>query len=295
MHTLTTVAGMQAYADEVRQAGERLALVPTMGALHEGHLALVRTAAAHADRLVVSVFVNPTQFAPGEDYERYPRALDADRARLAALADDGVEVDVVFAPSADEMYPHGHADVLTWVTVDGLDRTLCGRYREGHFRGVTTVVTKLFLACRPHVAVFGQKDAQQLAIVRRMAEELLFGIEVVGVPIVREDDGLARSSRNVYLSPEERQQATVLYDAVNGARARAEDGERDGQALVEGMLSALRQAPDAEVQYAEVVDAATLRPLDTLVPGRDALAAVAVFFGDTRLIDNALLHVPGDG
>ncbi|WP_022835463.1 pantoate--beta-alanine ligase [Salisaeta longa] len=291
MKVFRTVDAMQQHARSVARTGRTHALVPTMGALHDGHLALVREALDHADHVTVSIFVNPTQFAPDEDYESYPRTLDADREQLDALG-----VDAVFAPSVDEMYPH-HADdtlagPLAWVTVDRLNETLCGRYRDGHFRGVTTVVTKLFNACRPDVAVFGEKDAQQLVILRRMTDELLFDIDIVGVPIVRAPDGLARSSRNAYLSEDERAQATVLSDAVSAARARIEAGEQRAEAVVGAMQQALRSAPDARVQYAEVVDAHTLRPVDTLHPGQDVLAAVAVFFGDTRLIDNAFVTVP---
>ncbi len=292
MHTFHAVAAMQQYAEAARQAGDRLALVPTMGALHDGHLALVRAAAARADRVVVSIFVNPTQFGPGEDFDRYPRTLDADRDALRSLTSGGVTVDAVFAPSVAEMYPHGAEDVRTWVRVEGLTETLCGAHRPGHFEGVTTVVAKLFHACRPHVAVFGQKDAQQLVVLRRMTEELLFGIEIVGVPIVREEDGLALSSRNRYLGAAARTQATALHDAVEAARTAIRGGERDPNAAVEAMLRALRHAPDAEVQYAEVVSARTLRPLGVLTPGTDVLAAVAVYFGTTRLIDNAFVSVP---
>lgn len=293
MRLIQTVDQMQAYADAQRAAGHRLALVPTMGALHEGHLALVRTATEHADRVVVSVFVNPTQFGPDEDYDAYPRTLDADQAKLEALG-----VDAVFAPTVQAMYPadalddDGAAATLSWVTVERLDEHLCGRHREGHFRGVTTVVTKLFHACKPHVAVFGRKDAQQFVIIQRMVEELLFDIDVVGVPTVREDDGLAKSSRNAYLTPEQRAQAPVLHAAVRAARNRIEEGEQQISAIVEAMRKKLKQAPDARVQYAEVVDATTLQPIAQIQPGQHVLAAVAVFFGDTRLIDNAFVQAP---
>jgi pantoate--beta-alanine ligase len=261
-----------------------------MGALHEGHLALIGGAQERADRVVVSVFVNPTQFGPGEDYEEYPRDIDQDAAKLQELG-----VDVLFVPTVDEMYPGesiGEAPSLTWVNVNRLNEHLCGRYREGHFRGVTTVVTKLFHACKPHVAVFGRKDAQQFVIIQRMVQDLLFDIDIVGVPTVREADGLARSSRNAYLSARERKQATVLYEAVKTARARIEEGEQQISALVEAMRKKLKQAPDANVQYAEVVDATTLQPMDRIQPGQQVLAAVAVFLGDTRLIDNAFVHAP---
>lgn len=292
MKHIRTVDAMQSYTDAQRAEGARLALVPTMGALHEGHLALVRTAKQHADRVVVSVFVNPTQFGPDEDYDEYPRDLEGDRRKLEAL-----DVDVLFAPTAEEMYPGESFDEegvpsLTWVEVERLDEHLCGRYREGHFRGVTTIVTKLFHACKPHVAVFGRKDAQQFVIIRRMVQDLLFDIEIVGVPTVREPDGLAKSSRNAYLSEREREQATVLYRAVEAARTRIEAGEQRGTAIVEAMRDELDRAPDAHVQYAEVVDATTLQPLKRIDPGQHVLAAVAVFFGETRLIDNAFVRAP---
>lgn len=291
MHTFRTVAAMQSHADDVRRSEQTHALVPTMGALHDGHLALVREALDRADHVTVSIFVNPTQFGPDEDYDEYPRELDADREKLAALG-----VDTVFAPPAEEMYPHADDDNLrgpvTWVEVERLTDHLCGAYREGHFRGVTTVVTKLFHACKPDVAVFGTKDAQQLVVLRRMTEDLLFDVDVVGVPTIREDDGLAESSRNQYLSDREREQATVLYDAVQAAEALVEDGEQEAQAIVDAMRNALAQAPDGEVEYAEVVNARTLQPIDTLTPGQVVLAAVAVYFGDTRLIDNTFVEVP---
>lgn len=293
MKRIETVDAMQAYADAQRAAGQRIALVPTMGALHDGHLALVRTALEHAGRVVVSVFVNPTQFGPDEDYDAYPRELDTDQAKLQELG-----ADVLFAPSVREMYPADTLDApgtpgtLTWVDVERLDEHLCGRHREGHFRGVTTVVTKLFHACKPHVAVFGRKDAQQFVIIRRMVHDLLLDIDVIGVPTVREPDGLAQSSRNAYLSPREREQAPVLYEAVEAARARIQEGEQHISALVEAMQNTLGQAPDARVQYAQVVDATTLQPIERVQPGQHVLAAVAVYFGDTRLIDNAFIHAP---
>jgi pantoate--beta-alanine ligase len=285
MERIHTVAAMQAHADAARAAGRRLALVPTMGALHEGHLALVEEARRRADHVTVSIFVNPTQFGPGEDFQQYPRTLEADVAALGGLG----AVDVVFAPDAAGVYPFG-LPPFTTVRVRDLDRHLCGAFRPGHFEGVTTVVAKLFLACRPHVAVFGEKDAQQLAVLRRMAAELGFGVAVVGHPIVREPDGLALSSRNRYLTAEERRQAVVLSEAVAAAHAAAEAGERRAPALVDAMRRAVARAPLAQLQYAEVVDAETLQPVEALVTGR-YLAALAVFFGGTRLIDNATLVI----
>jgi len=285
MNLTHTVDAMQAEAEQARCDGRRLALVPTMGALHDGHRALVRRAKREADHVTVSIFVNPTQFAPDEDLDAYPRNLDGDLETLDALGG----VDAVFAPTVEDMYPLGAP--TAWVEVEGLTDMLNGRYREGHFRGVTTVVTKLFNACRPHVGVFGEKDAQQLVILRRMAEELCFGVEVVGVPTQREADGLACSSRNAYLTDEERAQAPVLSEAVAEARALITGAteEQPAEAVVRRMRNILDGAPLAEPQYVAVVDARSLQPVETLRPGDDVLAAMAVFFGDTRLIDNAFV------
>ena len=286
-----TVAAMQAHADAVRARGERLALVPTMGALHPGHLALVRRARALADRVVVSVFVNPTQFGPGEDYDAYPRTLDADLAALGSLP---AGADWVFAPTAAEMYPFGLPPFAT-VAVRALGDGLCGAHRPGHFDGVTSVVTKLFLACRPHVAVFGQKDAQQLALVRRMTAELGFGIEIDAHPIVREADGLALSSRNRYLSAEERAQAAVLSRGLLAAAHAAGAGERRAAALTGWVRREASGAPLVRLQYAELVDADTLQPVETLAKDGPSegryLLAVAAYVGTTRLIDNIQIAV----
>ena len=291
MELFRTVDAMQAHADTARADGRTLALVPTLGALHDGHLALVRTALEEADHVTVSIFVNPTQFGPNEDYDDYPRDLEGDRETLEALG-----VDALFAPSVEEMYPYVDDAALfgplAWVSVEKLDEHLCGAYREDHFRGVTTVVTKLFHACKPDIGVFGKKDAQQYVILRRIVEALLFDIEIVGVPTVREPDGLAQSSRNEYLDPDEREQATVLYEAVTAAEEAAEGGEQEAKAVVRAMENALAAAPEADVQYAEVVDAHTLQPVAYLAPGQEILAAVAVFFGDTRLIDSTFVQVP---
>lgn len=289
MIILRTVREMQALAQARRAEGKRLALVPTMGALHEGHLALARTGRRIADHVTVSIFVNPTQFGPGEDYGRYPRTLKTD---VEALRAEGL-ADVIFAPPVEELYPNsGDGENLTWVTVDSLGDTLCGAYRPGHFRGVTTVVSRLFNACRPDVAIFGLKDAQQFLIIRRMAEDMCTGIEIVGVETQREPDGLAMSSRNAYLSPEERAQAVVLYQAVTAAKRLIEAGEQRSQAIVETMRKTIGGAPLARLQYAEVVDEKTLQPVERLVSGQVVLVAVAVFFGTTRLIDNAFVRTP---
>jgi pantoate--beta-alanine ligase len=281
MRTIEQVSAMQAWSREARGRA-RIALVPTMGALHAGHLSLVEVARRHAERVVVSIFVNPTQFDRADDFARYPR----DHARDGALlADAGV--DVLFAPTPAEMYPPGSQ---TFVTVDELAAPLCGAHRPGHFRGVATVVLKLFHAALPHVAVFGEKDYQQLALVRRMAADLLLEVEIIGAPIVREADGLAMSSRNRNLSADERGAARCLSAALAAAEETLASGVRDGAALVAAAAGVLAREPLARVEYAALVDADTLAPL-AAVEGR-ALLALAVFFGNTRLIDNRLLTVP---
>lgn len=277
---MRSVCALRARVDAERAAGRRIGLVPTMGALHEGHLSLVRIAREHADFVIVSVFVNPTQFGPGEDFDRYPRDLDAD---VAALAREGVAC--VFAPEVDEMYPEGDA---TRVRVERLTEGLCGRSRPGHFEGVTTVVARLFNAARPHVAVFGQKDYQQLAAIRRMARDLLFDVEVIGAPTLREPDGLAMSSRNAYLGAEARAQAWALYAALLEARERVRAGERDAVGLLAAARRRIAKAPLAEVDYVELRDAESLEPVERIE--RPALLAVAVRFAGARLIDNLVLE-----
>lgn len=263
-----------------------MALVPTMGALHAGHLALVREARTRADHVVVSVFVNPTQFGPGEDFEAYPRTLESD---LAALSAEGC-CDAVFAPPASEIYPEG--ENLTWVTVDRMGDHLCGASRPGHFRGVTTVVARLFAIVEPDVAVFGLKDAQQFFILRRMSREMGFGVELVGLPTVRESDGLAMSSRNRYLDAAQRAAAPALYRALSAARTRVSDGERRSEALVRGVQEALEAVPECRIDYIQLVAASDLQPVSELVPGKQGLLALAAWFGSARLIDNVILDVP---
>jgi pantoate--beta-alanine ligase len=284
------VAELQAWADGERAAGRRIALVPTMGALHAGHLALVREARRRSDRVVVSIFVNPTQFGPGEDLARYPRPFADDLARCREA-----RVDVVFAPPAQEMYPPG---AQTWVEVAELSRPLCGRDRPGHFRGVATVVAKLLVAARPHVAVFGEKDFQQLAVVRRLVADLRFDAEIVGVPIVREADGLALSSRNVHLDRATRAEALVLSRSLAAAESALAGGLRDGASLLALVARELAKAPHARVDYAELRDPATLAPSPARLAG-PALLALAVRFpvrgaddpsAEVRLIDNRVLH-----
>ncbi len=279
-HIITEVRELQRWAEQMRAEGRRIALVPTMGALHEGHLSLVRLAHARADRVVVSIFVNPTQFGPNEDLKHYPRDLASDLSRLR-----GHGVDVVFTPSVREMYPEGDA---TWVEVERIGEGMCGGHRPGHFRGVTTVVARLFNAARPHVAVFGDKDYQQLVLIRRMARDLLFDLEIVAGPTVREPDGLAMSSRNAYLTPEARQQARALNAALHEVRELVRSGELDSERLVAAARNRIEKEPLIEIDYIEIRDAESLEPLSRL--DRRAVLGLAVRVAATRLIDNTILE-----
>jgi pantoate--beta-alanine ligase len=275
----TTIAETRAAVAAARKAGRRVGLVPTMGALHAGHASLIRAARVECDYVVVSIFVNPTQFGPAEDFSRYPRTLDADRELCAAVG-----TDLVFAPTPAEMYP---PDARTVVEVTGLQDVLCGQSRPGHFRGVATVVLKLFNIVQPDVAYFGQKDAQQAVIIRRMVADLNVAVTVRVHPTVREPDGLAMSSRNRYLDPAQRLGATSLHRALKKAEELVAAGERSVPALERAMADVIAAAPGARLDYARVVDAQTLDTIATVE--RPALAALAVYFGTTRLIDNTVL------
>jgi pantoate--beta-alanine ligase len=275
-----TINEMRAACRAARQEQPRLGFVPTMGALHAGHISLVRAARRQCDVVAVSIFVNPTQFGPKEDFSKYPRTFERDRELLEA---EGVAI--LFAPSDQEMYPAG---ATTFVTVEGLSEKLCGRSRPGHFRGVTTVVAKLFNIVAPNLAFFGQKDAAQVAIIRRMVRDLHLDVEIVVCPIVREPDGLALSSRNAYLDPQQRQQATVLYRSLMRVQALADGGESKSDRLIAAALEVFRQQPEVRLDYFEIVDRDTLEPVADTAQG--ALVAVAAFVGTTRLIDNILLR-----
>ncbi len=275
MQVVTTVGEMRHL--RVQMTGS-VGLVPTMGYLHEGHLSLVRRARADNEHLVATIFVNPTQFGPQEDYQRYPRDPERD---LRLLEQEGT--DVVFMPGVEEMYPQGSD---TWVEVgESLTSRLEGVFRPGHLRGVTTVVTKLFNVVQAQRAYFGQKDGQQLAVIRRMAADLHMGVEVVAVPTVREPDGLAMSSRNAYLSPEERRAATVLWRSLCRARELFDGGERRAEVIRGEMRAVLAAEPLARVEYVSVADAETLAELET-IQDRAAMVSLAVRIGNTRLIDN---------
>ena len=281
MITVETIAEVRAACDDVRLRGGTVGLVPTMGFFHEGHRSLMRAARAAHDAVVVSLFVNPTQFGPTEDLAAYPRDLEADTA--VAIAEG---VDVLFVPTVPEMYPEG---ARTTVHVAGLTERLCGASRPTHFDGVTTIVAKLFSIVGPCSAYFGRKDAQQLAVVRRMALDLDLPVAVVGCPLIREPDGVARSSRNTYLSSDDRQHAAVLISALRSVADAVISGERDAQALHEVLERVLETEPAVRIDYAEIVDASTLEPVDRIE--RDTLVALAAFVGTTRLIDNITISV----
>lgn len=279
MKTIPTPLGIRNACREVRHSGRTLGLVPTMGSLHEGHLSLVRRSGRECDATAVSLFVNPKQFGPGEDLEAYPRDLERDQALLEAEG-----VDLLFAPEAEDIYPPGHR---TAVLVEGLSESLCGRHRPGHFRGVATIVAKLFNLVGPDRAYFGQKDYQQAVLLRRMALDLDCGLELVICPTVREPDGLALSSRNAYLTPEERRAAPALHAALAGARERAGSRLHSGEDLARYVREELSSTP-FRIQYIEAVSAADLQLIDSL-QGEIVLAAAA-FLGRTRLIDNVLIQ-----
>src|SRR5882724_705473 len=275
---------MKQVARQARAEGRPVGFVPTMGALHEGHMSLVRAAKAECQPVIASIFVNPTQFVPGEDLQKYPRTFDADRRRLEEAG-----VSYLFAPEAAEMYPQGFR---TWVNVEGLSERLEGRVRPGHFRGVTTVVLKLLEIVQPRKAFFGRKDAQQARLIQQMARDLHLDSEIIVCPIVREADGLAMSSRNAYLNPEERRAATVLYRALTAAKAELAAGTRDSLRLQTVIRKILEAEPLAAVDYAEIVDADTFEPVARIA--RPCYAVLAVFMGKTRLIDNLYLEPVGD-
>ena len=279
MQILTKIEDIRQELLVIRTSAKKIALVPTMGYLHEGHLSLVDVAKANADVVVMSIFVNPTQFAPNEDLMRYPRDIERDE-RLARERG----VDYIFHPEVTEMYPDPY---FTYVVTEQLAKVLCGISRPTHFRGVTTVVAKLFNIIQPDVAVFGQKDAQQAVIIRQMVRDLNFPTQIIVAPIVREPDGLAMSSRNVYLTPEERQQAPIIFKALQAARENVKNGLTDANQVRDQITKMIQTSPLARIDYVEIIDDQTLTPVETVKPG--TFAAVAVYYGKTRLIDNIYL------
>ena len=285
MIILHTIQEIRQFVRDHRAQGRTIGFVPTMGYLHEGHLSLVREAKDQCDIAVMSIFVNPLQFGPNEDFDRYPRDLERD-AQLAESAG----VDAIFAPSVDEMYPAGNGKVLTHVDVDHVTDSLCGATRPGHFRGVSTVVTKLFNIVLPDRAFFGLKDAQQVVVLQQMVRDLNQPVEVVPCPILREPDGLAMSSRNVFLSPEERAQALVLNRSLREAQELFQEGERDAGKLAAHVSALISGQPLSDIDYVQIVSMRDLAPLQGPIT-EDALLALAVRFGKTRLIDNTVLKI----
>jgi pantoate--beta-alanine ligase len=265
----------------LRKEAKAIGFVPTMGYLHEGHLSLVKAAKKHTDVVVMSIFVNPMQFGPKEDFEKYPRDFKRDEQ----MASDA-GVDIIFYPSVKDMYPEGYS---TYVTVEGLTDTLCGASRPAHFRGVTTVVAKLLNIVKPDVAYFGQKDAQQAIVIKKMAQDLNMDVEVKVMPIVRERDGLAMSSRNSYLSEDERRDALILYQALKKAESLVSDGERSSKKIVKAMKDMISAKPSVRLDYVSVVDTKSLKEVDMI--SKEALVAIAAQVGRTRLIDNAIVKV----
>ncbi len=281
MKVIERIAEIKDAVIKYKNEGKSIGFVPTMGYLHEGHISLVNTSVNQNDVTIISIFINPTQFGPGEDFEKYPRDMksDLDKASLAG-------VDIVFTPTVKEMYPEGYK---TYVNVEGITEILCGRYRPGHFNGVTTVVNKLFNIVEAHRAYFGQKDAQQLAVIKKMVKDLNMNIEIVGCPIIRENDGLAMSSRNVYLSGEERKAAVILSKSLYEAENLIKDGTRRKDEIIEYITNRINSEKLANIEYTEIVNADSLEEIETLA-GK-ILIALAVKFGRTRLIDNVMVEV----
>ncbi len=276
MKIITTVKDMQTLISDLRKE-KKIGFVPTMGFLHKGHLSLIDRARSLSDILVASIFVNPKQFGPTEDYLTYPKDLDHDRKLLEKRG-----VDILFHPDANDMYP---LDYSTYIEVKGLTDTLCGRTRPGHMRGVTTVCMKLFNIIRPHLAVFGEKDYQQAMVIKKMVSDMNLEIEIVLVSTVREDDGLALSSRNIYLSKDERKDARVLYQALQMGKKLIEEGEDDSRTVINAMQKLIEEKKTAQIEYIEIVDKKNLKPVEKL--NSPVLIALAVYFGKTRLIDNS--------
>ena len=287
MNVITSPQELQRTAEESRLAGKRIAVVPTMGYLHAGHASLIKLAGTHADLVITTIFVNPAQFAPDEDYSSYPR----DPAKDTALAESAGS-SLLFMPSVDEMYPPGY---LTYVEVEKITQVLEGKFRPTHFRGVTTVVAKLLHIAKPHVAVFGQKDAQQVAVVRKMARDLNFDLHILVGPIVRESDGLAMSSRNIYLSSKQRTESTVLYGSLKEAERLIGKGEVASSVITAAMRMLITSRSTAKIDYISVADAGTLEELKSINPGDSVLVSLAARIGGVRLIDNAIVHVPKTG
>jgi len=279
MEVAETIQSVRSQVKAAREKGKKIGFVPTMGALHVGHISLIEAAVNQTGFVIVSIFVNPTQFGPGEDLEKYPRPIKADLEICR-----NTDVNVVFAPTREQMYPQEN---LTWVTVEKLTEPLCGRFRPGHFRGVTTVCAKLFNIVQPDIAFFGQKDAQQAIVIKRMVADLNMPLQIVVCPTVRETDGLAVSSRNKYLSPQQRKDATIIYKSLLKCQELIETGLTDPNEIVAKVREVLQSVPSVQLEYVSIVDAETLQNIDKIAS--NILAAIAVRIGSTRLIDNILL------
>ncbi|MCP2605338.1 pantoate--beta-alanine ligase [Candidatus Aminicenantes bacterium AH-873-B07] len=279
MKTVESIKEMKKIVRDLKRKNEIIGFVPTMGYLHEGHLSLIRESVKKANKTIVSIFVNPTQFGPSEDYNRYPRDIERDK-RLLEIE----KVDYLFYPCVEEMYPKGYK---TYVETTHLQDKLCGRSRPGHFRGVCTVVLKLFNIVQPDIAFFGQKDAQQAIIIKRMVKDLNLDVKIEVMPIIREKDGLAMSSRNTYLNPEERKSATVLYRSLQLAKKLIEKGERNSELIISKMKELIEAEPFSKIDYIEIVDLEELNPIKEIK--NEALIALAVYIGNTRLIDNIIV------
>lgn len=280
MEIIKDLPGMQQRAESIRLSGKKIGVVPTMGFLHEGHLSLIRQAKQRADVVITTIFVNPTQFGPGEDFENYPRNFARDQ-KLAAEAG----TDIIFYPAKNEMYPSGF---LTTVAVDKITQVMCGASRPTHFQGVTTIVAKLLNLTKPHVAIFGQKDAQQVLVIQQMVKDLNMDVEIVIAPIIREEDGLAMSSRNSYLTPAERKQAPVLFQSLQLAKSMIASGEKDAEKIAAQMTEKINEKDLAQIDYITIVDTTWLQPVQKIKG--EILVALAVKFGKARLIDNILIQ-----
>lgn len=281
MKVVDSISRMSTLVKILKKEGKSVGFVPTMGYLHEGHLSLVRTAKKHTDIVMMSIFVNPIQFGPGEDIDKYPRDFKHDEQMAQSAG-----VDVLFYPLAKDMYPAGYS---TYVNVESLTENLCGRSRPGHFKGVATVVAKLFGIVKPDIAYFGQKDAQQAIIIKKMVEDLNMGVEIKVLPTMREADGLAMSSRNTYLSSSEREDAAVLHQSLEKAEYLIKKGERDVKKVIKAIESSIKEKPSTKIDYISIVDAKNLKDVDVITG--EVLIALAVFVGKTRLIDNIILKL----
>jgi len=281
---IKNIKEMQATSEKIRTEGKKIVLVPTMGYLHNGHLSLIRQGKEHGDVANMSLFVNPTQFAPNEDFEKYPRNFEKD-----CFSAEKSGCDILFAPEASEMYP---SDYASFINIGGITKKFEGAFRPNHFKGVATVVAKLFNATKPHFAIFGQKDYQQSLVVKRLAEDLNFDLTIIVAPTVREADGLAMSSRNVYLSPEERSKATILFTAMEEAIEAIQAGERRRKVINAIMHNHLRKLPEIKIDYASAADASNFDEPEEFVQGQLIVLLLAVYLGKTRLIDNALVSLP---